>query len=155
MKRFDWPLERLLKVTAQRERALQAELVRRSRDLASVHQEIFRRQAELRGVLTDLAAESPSRRLPAQAVVMGCAEAAEARLDRLRSRLAELVARRRQTLADFERARSSRKTLERLRAEALRRHARTVQRLEQKALDDAAQSTFVRRRLQAPPTADR
>ena len=53
MKRFTWPLQRLLEVTVQRERALQAELLALSRQVASLRQRILRRQAVLRGLLAE------------------------------------------------------------------------------------------------------
>ena len=47
----------------------------------------------------------------------------------------------------FSKTRSSRETLERLRAEALERHRREVLRLEQKQLDESSQVAFARRIL--------
>ena len=48
MKKFQWPLRRLLDVTTQRERALRMDLFRLSQKIADVHRRIFRRRAALR-----------------------------------------------------------------------------------------------------------
>ena len=147
MKRFRWPLQRLLDVTAQRERALRLELFRLSQQLAAVHQEIFRRQASLRAALSDLAGRAVEERLPEQQTVMECSAAQEAELDRLREDLRRLRETRSETVAAFTRARSSRETLERLRREAIDRWNTEARKQEQKALDESSQVAFARQLL--------
>jgi len=55
VKKFIWPLQRLLDVTVQKELAVRAKLFALSRRIADVHREIFRRRASLRSVLAELA----------------------------------------------------------------------------------------------------
>lgn len=148
MKRFKWPLQRLLDVTIQRENALRAELLALSRDIARVHQEIFRRQATLRAALADLSAEALRRRIPKQEVFMGCSKAAHAMLDQLKGRLGKLETRRTGTTERLVKARNSTKTLERLREEARRKHVREQLKIEQRALDESAQISYARDKIQ-------
>ena len=144
MKRFKWPLQRLLDVTIQRERALEAELLALSREMAEVHQEIFRRQTVLRTLLTDLASEEFPERIPRQRLFLDSSKAAKQILDRLRAQLEELQARREAVMAKFIKIRASRETLERIREEARQQHIREQLNLEQKALDESAQISFAR-----------
>jgi len=145
MKRFHWPLQRLLDVTIQRERALRAEVFDLSRRIARAHGALFDRRAAVRGALAEIAALPSPRRLPVQETFMGGAEAEIRRIRRMEQELRELQQRRAEKLSALERARSKRQTLERLREEARRRHEQEVLKLEQKQLDESSQSAFVRR----------
>ncbi len=147
MKRFHWPLQRLLEVTLQRERALQVELFALANQIAAVHQEIFRRQASLRGTLVELAQEVLSLRLPRQQIFMKYSDAEEAKLDWLKGRLKDLQKQRAEMMASFTRKRSLREALERLREEASQRYAREIAKQEQKQLDESFQVSFVRKML--------
>jgi flagellar biosynthesis chaperone FliJ len=147
MKRFQWPLQRVLDVTLQRERALRMDLFRLSQKIAGVHRKIFRRQAVLRETLGELAARNVGQRLPEQQVVMQCSPAERARLDRMRADLQDLQKLRSDTIDTFIKTRSSRRTLERLLEEASRQHTADMLREEQKQLDESSQVAFVRERL--------
>jgi len=144
MRRFQWPLQRLLDVEAQRERALRLELVRLSQEIAAAHREIFRRQVSLRGALADLAGRAVEKRLPEQQEFMRRSVAEEAQLDRLREGLKVLQKRRSEKTAAFSRARSARETLERLREEAFQEHTRAVLQQDQKELDESSHLAFAR-----------
>ncbi len=144
MKRFRWPLQRLLDVTVQRERAARAKLFRLSQEIAAAHREIFRLQASLRSALDELADLEMEKRLIAQEVFMRYAEAEEAKLDLMREKLKALQERQSENLTEFKKAKSSRETLERLRDEALRRHTRETLKAEQKQLDESSQAAFAR-----------
>ena len=142
MKRFRWPLQRLLEVTRQREQVLQVELFRLSQQIATVHQEIFRRRAALRVALAELAQEALARRLARQQIFMEYSAAEEVRLDRLREELKNLQERRTESMAALAEKRSSRKALERLREQAFGRHVREMMTEEQKQLDEGAHVAF-------------
>ena len=144
MKRFQWPLQRLLDVKAQRERSLRPALVRLSQEIAAVHREIFLRQAALRGALADLAARAVEKRLPEQQEFMRLSRAEEAQLDRLREQLAILQQRRSEKMAAFSKAKSARETLERLREEAFAEHTTAALREDQKELDECSHIAFAR-----------
>lgn len=144
MRRFQWPLQRLLDVRAQQERALRPVLVRLSQEIAAVHQGIFRRQASLRGALADLAARTVEKRLPEQQEFMRLSRAEEAQLDRLREQLKVLQERRSEKMAAFSSAKSARETLERLREEAFLVHTKAMLRQGQKELDESSHFAFAR-----------
>ncbi len=145
MKRFKWPLQRLLDVTVQRERAVRAKLFSLSRRIAIVHREIFRHQASLRSALAELAEKKLEKRLPEQQVFMRCSEAQEARLDRLKENLKGLKQQRTEEIATFTKTKSSRETLERLKEESLQRYTTEMIRQQQKQLDDSARTAFARK----------
>ena len=145
MKRFHWPLQRLLEVTLQRERALQMKLIALRNRIESVHQEIFRRQASLRGALDELGREVLSRRLPRQQIFMKYSDTEEARMNWLKGRLEDLQNQQAEMMDAFTRKRSMREALERLREEASQQYAREIAKQEQKQLDESSQVAFVRK----------
>jgi len=150
MKRFKWRLQRLLDVTIQRERALRSELFALSRRIARLHQEIFRRRTALRATLADLAQEDVQQRVPRQQVFMSHSPVAWKVLNELNVELTELTERRGQATERLMKARSSRRTLERLREEALEGHIRQEIKAEQKNLDETAHVSFPRRAAESP-----
>ncbi len=149
MKRFRWPLQRLLDVTVQRELALRAALLALSRDMARVRQEIIQRRAALRDLLQDLARDDLAARLPRQEVFLRCADVEERAIARLNDKLHDLRRQRDKKATEFIKVKTSRETLERLREEARRRFLRGQARLEQKALDESANVSFARKVLHA------
>ena len=147
MKRFQWPLQRLLDVTIQRELAARAKLFALSRRIAGVHREIFHHQASLRIALAELSEKELEKRLPEQQVFMQCSEAEEDRLDKLRENLSILKKQRAENIDLFTKTKSSRETLERLREESLQRHERETIKEQQKQLDENAQTAFARKMI--------
>jgi flagellar biosynthesis chaperone FliJ len=147
MKRFQWPLQRLLDVTIQRELAARAKLFALSRKIADVHREIFHHQASLRIALAELSNQNLEKRLPEQQVFMQCSEAEEERLDKLRENLRILKKQRSDQIDIFTKTKSSRETLERLREESLQRHERETIKEQQKQMDENAQTAFARKMI--------
>ena len=144
MKRFSWPLQRLLDVTAQRELSLRAELFALSRAISGVHQEVVFRRSVLAGLLSDLAGAELAARLAQQMVFFRHAAVEERRIGAFVERLEALRVDRRAKTQELHKVRSSRETLEKLREQARRRHARALTREEQKQLDDSAAVAFAR-----------
>ena len=145
MKRFTWPLQRLLEVTVQRERALKAELLALSREVAGLRQRILRRQAVLRGLLGELAQQQLQERIPALQVFLQCAELDQRQIRRLQAQLKSLELQRREKTARFLKTRASRETLERRREEARQLHLREQFKIEQAQFDETAHVAFARR----------
>ena len=142
MKRFRWPLQRLLEVTAYREQALRAQLLNLSQEIVGLRQIILARQAVLRSLLAELAKEDLQKRFSKQQLFMNYVQNDQKQIRRLEQQLKELRTLRKQTNAQFLQVRSSRKTLERLRKEAKDRHLRDQLKLEQKQLDEVAHISF-------------
>ena len=144
MRRFQWPLQRVLDVKIQQERAMRMELVRLSQDIAAAHRDLFRRQAFLRGVLADLAGQAVQQRLPEQREFMLRSATEEAQLDRLREELKALQDRRSEKTIALSRIRSARETLEGLREESLLEHTRAALKQDQKKLDESSHLVVAR-----------
>ena len=148
MKRFHWPLQRLLDITVQRERVLQAELLTLARRIAMAHQEIFRRQGELRSTLEELTREEFQVRLPKLQTFWECSVVEQAQLNALRDGLEQLQQQRSETITEFRKKRSLREGLDRLRAEAIQRFRTERDRQERKQLDECFQLSFTRELMQ-------
>ncbi|HUT61439.1 MAG TPA: hypothetical protein VNA25_26630 [Phycisphaerae bacterium] len=144
MRRFKWPLQRLLDITANREEALRRELFELSRRIAAVRREILRRRAVLRHLLSELAVQQIHRRIADQEVFMRCAEPEERLIGQFNEQLGAAERQRADKTAELMKTRSSRKTLERLREEARQNHMREQFKLEQKQFDETAHLTFAR-----------
>ena len=144
MKRFQWRLQRLADVTAQREAGLRMELLDLARRIGALRQESLRRTACVRALLEELTSLDLARRIAQQDLIQGCAAAHKKELDRLTAALAAAVQQRKDKTQQLLRYRARRKTLERLRAEALRKHLLEQGRLEQKEFDETAHIAFAR-----------
>jgi len=142
VKRFRWPLQRLLEVTVHREQALRAELLNLSQEIVGLRQIILARQAVLRSLLAELAKEDLRKRVSKQQVFMNYVQNDQKQIRRLEQQLKELRTLRKQKNAQFLQIRSSRRTLERLRKEAKQRYLRAQLKLEQKQLDEVAHISF-------------
>lgn len=145
MKRFRWPLQRVLEVTVQREKAVRSELFDLARQVVMARQEVVSRRAVIRGLLSDLGRLEAMQRLARQTAVMGFVDLAQKALIALEDRVRQLDEQRKRKTQEFIRIKQSRETLERLRSEALGRHLREMQKLEQKHLDESASVAFARR----------
>jgi len=144
VRQFQWPLQRLQDVTAQRELALRSELLTLLQQVTWLRQEIVRRRAALRSMLSELAEMDLAERMRTQEVFMRTAAWAERRIDELRGRVKEMTARRTEMTAQLLKIRKSKETLERLRQEARREYMRHQRKLEQKQFDQTAQVAFAR-----------
>ncbi len=150
MKRFRWPLQRLLDVTMQRELARRAELLRLGRETARVRQEIASRRRVIRASLKELARQALAERMGQQEIVLACSAGREREIRRFQDRLEALAGERKRTVEELVRVRGARETLEKMRDEARWRHVQEQLKLEQKALDEVAHVAFAHRALQAP-----
>ena len=129
------------------------ELLDLARRIGALRQESLRRTACVRALLEELAGLDMLHRLEQQDLFQRCASAHRVELDRLGAALAAAVQQRKEKTQQLLRVRARRKTLERLRAEALRRHLLEQGRLEQKQFDETAHIAFARERL-APATGE-
>jgi len=142
VKRFKWPLQRLLDVTVLREQAFRGELLALFREMARTRQRIFRRRAMLRLALEDLAARQLSRRIAQQEFLMACADRCEREIRQLTRRLRALGRQRQEKMEQFLRIRASVETLQRKREEARRWHTNEQIKVEQGRLDESAHIAF-------------
>ena len=148
MKRFAWPMQRLLEVTGQRELALRAQLLALTQELAHCRGLIFQAQAHLRGLLEQVGAQAELvQRIRLQEVLLASSQVVEAQIRQWQGQLADLTRQRHAKAQELVGAKRKRQTLERLQAQALERYRQEVGRLEQGQLDEAATVAFARRAL--------
>ena len=115
MKRFVWPLERLLDVTRRREELLQAEMAKLLAEIERLRNEVSRRRGLLQRMLVDLAAQPLEKRLPGQQTFLAFATSVEREIAGLEGQIAQLQATRARTNERLQKERMQRQTLERLR----------------------------------------
>ena len=145
MKRFRWPLQRLLDVTKQRELARRAELLRTSREMARIRQGILYRRRVIRASLNELSKRTLAARIPDQEVVMVCSAGREKEIEQLTRRLTEVESQRKENIARLVQAKKKRETLEKMREKARQAHLKQQLKLEQKQLDESAHVSFAHR----------
>ncbi|MCE5326310.1 MAG: hypothetical protein LLG01_07820 [Planctomycetaceae bacterium] len=145
MKKFSWPLERLLHVTAQREEAMRAELQGLVAQVAGLRSQIARRRAAVRQALTVMAAAPLQERLDGQRLFLAGSEyeLEHARTQQQRIKAMESLAQeKRKALVE---QRKNRRKLERLGEKAFQDWQRQVLLWEQKQLDEVATTARARR----------
>jgi len=87
MERFHWPLQRVLDVSMQRELALRSELLSLMQRITHSRQEIIRRRAVVRLMLSDIGQAEMERRMVLQELFMGSASWEERRTQKLQSEI--------------------------------------------------------------------
>ena len=147
MRRFHWPLQRLLDVTVQRERAARAEVIALSRQIAAVRQEATIHRAEVSRALAEVSAMTFRQRLQSHPEFIRYAESHERLVVQLEKRIAALGAQRARKSRTLLETRRRRETLERLRTEARQQHLRDELKAEQKQFDETAQVAKARRMI--------
>lgn len=144
MKRFSWPLQRLFNVTAQRERALRLELFALSQQAAAMRRDVLARKAKLAEQLDELGSLQIAQRIERQETVLKYAAVQRRSIEASEKKLADLQQLRDRKMKELMKARGSRKTLERLRDEAMQRHLLHEMRVEQKQFDESSHLRFSR-----------
>lgn len=142
MKRFRWPLQRLLEVTERREQAHRAELMRLSAEMAACRQAQAMSRRLIQSGLDSLAELDVSRRAVAQELVMRQSAVVQRRLDTLATKMRELNDQRQRKIDELIQIRKKRQTYEKLREQARRQHLASQLKVEQKQLDESAQVAF-------------
>ena len=133
-------------MTVQRETILRSELLAMLPAIAKARHDIFRRRAQLRTLLEQLASDDLQRRIPRQEVCMRFSHVTQRDMAVLTKRLHVLESRRKTTMAKFMEIRAAREKLERLREKSHQKHVRAQLRLEQKAMDESSHGSYARKR---------
>lgn len=149
MKRFVWPLQRLLDVTMRREQALGAGVMALSRRIAQLHQEIVHRRMIVDDLLGELAQLDIGHRVAVQKVLMDSLSCEQDEIGHRQEQLDVLRSQRSQQTTTYLQARTKRQTLEKRRAEAKDLHIRAELKHEQASFDESAQIVFARKALEA------
>lgn len=149
MKRFVWPLQRLLDVTVRREGALGAGVMALSRQIAQLHQEIVHRRTIVDDLLVELARLDIGHRVAVQKVLMDSLSCEQDEIERHQEQLDVLRSQRSQQTATYLQARTKRQILEKRRDEAKDLHIRAELKHEQASFDESAQIVFARKAIEA------
>ncbi len=149
MKRFHWPLQRLLNVTTQREKSQRAEMLAVSRRIAQLRQEALVHRASVRAMIAEMSALDFQERIRRHRDFVNCSKAHERQIERLEARLAELARLRAEKTQLLLKTRKRRETLERLRAEARAEHLREQLKIEQGQFDESAHLSKARELIEA------
>jgi flagellar biosynthesis chaperone FliJ len=153
MKMFSWPLQRLLDLAVQKEQILQGQVLKLAQEIRSLHQEVRQIRRQIADRLRDLALQPLIERLARREVFLRWTISRESEIAAKEGQAAALREKRKSLLEEFHKARSARKTLERLREESLLRYKKQLQRTEQGRLDEAAQGAHARRNMGVLPVS--
>lgn len=145
MRKFRWPLQRLLDVTLKREQAARAELFVLARQVAKAKQDVTRRQTDLADLLSELGHLALPKRMERQELTMRSATKMQQEIVKLQEVLAQRERQRKEKTQQVLKLRQSRQTLEKLRQQARDRYGKELLAFEQKQLDESASLAFVRK----------
>lgn len=149
MKRFAWPLQRLLDVTEQRERAQRAEVLALAQQTARLRQDAAVQRACVRALIAEMGGMELIERLRRHVDFVRCCQAHDRQIEQLQARIAELTVQREAMMRVLMKTRKSRETLERLREEARQEHLREQTKLEQAQFDETAHTAKARKLIAA------
>jgi flagellar biosynthesis chaperone FliJ len=154
MRRFHWPLERVLTVAEQRELAVRSEVLTLLEQITLFRQQIIQHKAMLRQMLQDLGELDIMERMTMQNVFMRAHTRIKREVNSLEDQVRELSDKRREKVAQLVKLRKRKETLENMRQDARREHEREEMKFEQKQFDENAQIAFARQRLECSAGAE-
>lgn len=144
MKQFQWPLQRFLDVTVQKEQAAEAEIGRLNGEIRVRQDRIAQMERELAEGAADLRRDQLLRRMHRQELFMRFVACQKQKIAGLNEEIGRFEAEKKKKMQEYMDIRRSRKTLERLRDQAKDRHGREVRQFEQLQTDEAASLSFAR-----------
>lgn len=145
MKKFIWPLQRLLDIKTKQESAVQAELIGLMEQSTAVRGRILMCKMMLQNRLRELKNTEASQRLEMQRAFMQYVHIEDAKIDALNKELNSLEQKRNQKTEQMMELRKLRKGLERLQAKAQAEYHFEMNREEQKLLDESTHVRFARK----------
>ena len=145
MKKFHWPLQRVLDVTEKRESAARASVAEVNGRIHLTVQAIESRKKLLAELLEQMARLDLVTRIAQQGVWMSSTPGVDQRLGGLERQLKELHGLRDKRMAELVEIRRQRKTYEKLRERANEKYHQELRRQEQKQLDESAAIGFTLR----------
>lgn len=149
MKRFTWPLQRLLDVKKKQENVAQMELIALMEQSTAIRGRIMMQKMLLQNLLRDLKNTKPNKRLGQQQEFMQHVHVEDMKIQKLNEELDCVEKQQHKKREQMMNLRKFRKGLERLRIKALSEYHVEMNREEQKLLDDNTHVTFARKCLTA------
>ena len=147
MKKFIWPLQRLLDIKEKQEDFARIELVTITEQIVIVRGQIMMQKTILRGVFSELSQLDPTQRMQRQQECMDYAHVTDAKIKTLHQTLEQTEQKRKKKIEEVVKLRKFRKGLEQLRARALVEYQKQMNQAEQKQLDENITTTFARKIL--------
>jgi flagellar FliJ protein len=152
MKRFVWRLQRVLDIKTKEEQTKKTELLKVTEELAQTRGQLLMQKRLLEGIISDITARHPQKRLGEQEFFLKCSKINDKLIKTLKNRAAELESDQMKKIAEVISLNRFKEGLEKLRAEAERRFTSQQEKLEQKDLDETATIGFARKLIRKEVT---
>lgn len=147
MKKFRWPLQRLLDVRARQEQMLAAELAGIAKQLQDLEKEELRQRNVLKKALEHWGKKPLGKRMECQDAFSKALQFQETQIRRAKEACLQCQRLKKIKMDQLLQAKASRETLERLREKAAQEYFQESLREQQGLLDESSQSAFVRKQL--------
>jgi flagellar biosynthesis chaperone FliJ len=144
MKRFDWPLQRVLDVRKKQEQKKIMELFILTQQLAATHSEVLLKQKMLEEIISSFAGKNINARLAEQEFFLSNSKATNRQIKNLKEQIRLLEPQQKEKMNEVLTIRRFRQGLEKMREKAKIFFIKEMDKLEQKSLDEAATVSFVR-----------
>lgn len=147
MKKFIWPLQRLLDIKEKQEDFARMELVGITEQIVMIRGQIMMQKTILRGLFSELNQLEPQQRTQRQRECMKYAHVIDAKIKTLSQTLQQVEQKRKKKMEAVMALRKLRKSLEQLRAKALICYHEELNQAEQKQLDEYITTACARKCL--------
>ncbi|MDH4201315.1 MAG: hypothetical protein OEV87_00275 [Phycisphaerae bacterium] len=147
MKKFIWPLQRLLDIKKKQEDFARMELVGITEQIVMIRGQIMMQKTLLRGVFSELKRLEPQQRTQGQQECMKYAHVTDAKIKTLGQTLQQVEQKRKKKMEAIMTLRKLTKSLEQLRIKSLIRYHKELNQAEQKQLDEYITTACARKCL--------
>ena len=147
MKKFIWPLQRLLDIKKKQEDFARMELVGITEQIVTIRGQIMMQKTLLRRVFSELNQLEPQQRMQRQRECMKYAHVIDAKINTLGQTLQQVEQERKKKMEAVMALRKLTKSLEQLRTKSLIRYHKELNQAEQKQLDEYIMTACARKCL--------
>jgi flagellar export protein FliJ len=147
VKKFIWPLQRLLDIKKKQEDFARMELVGITEQIVTIRGQIMMQKTLLRGVFSELNQLEPQQRMQRQRECMKYAHVIDAKINTLGQTLQQVEQERKKKMEAVMALRKLTKSLEQLRIKSLIRYHKELNQAEQKQLDEYITTASARKCL--------
>ena len=149
MKKFIWPLRRVLELKCKQENLYRRQLVSLTEQTAAVRSQIIVAKADLRMRCSQIKNAPPDTRLARQEMFLRFVHVIDEKIKSLQLKLQQLEQQRNEMLAKVLHLRRERKALQKLHQKAKEQFIYEQNRLDQKNLDEQVNNAFARNLITA------
>ncbi len=144
MKRFEWPLQRVLEVRKIQEHKKTAELFRLTEQLAATRGEMLIKMKILENIIESLGHNNFITQLSEQEFFLSNSVTTNEQIKKIKGKIRLLEQQQKEKITEVLKIRRLREALEKMREDAKIKFIQEEEKLEQKVMDDAASLFFVR-----------